>query len=583
MKTRFFSLLLALLSATCAFAEWRTESYMLRQGWNAIYPTVDASHTTLDTLLAAYPRVIEVWRWQPEQVDRRLPDDITDVPSGIEWSVWKRGLPAETTFTQLEANYGYLVRLNGNGQLVVSIKGQATLPEVRWRGDGLQLAGFPVLTTGTRPTFSTYLAPTGFAAGSADVLRYNGGGIGGNNPAAINPTTTRIDRGIAYWVRMETFSRYYGPLKVEIDTGTRVDFGTRSDPVKVLLTNQTTGDLTFTLATAASEAPPAGEVAVAGSVPLKVEVDAETTYTALTAPRTLTLAPGAIMPVRLVVDRASMPGAVGTHYASMLQLTTTAGLAGQEVFVPVTAEVSSLAGLWMGEAMVTQVGSVAIRYQRDAAGNTVYDGDGRPRILQDLTTPGSAGTLPAVSKGYPLRIILHVNLSGQATLLSHVYQGKLAVAPPDAPIGLVTREALLDPTSLRDAVRLSVAHLPLDTELALAGPFATGGTLASGANLVTRYTAADNPFLHVYHPDHDNLDARFQNLLQAGKESFEIKRSLTLTVDPAPPLDAPTSWGTTTITGTYSEFIEGPYKTPLRVQGLFGLYKVSDIPALTRP
>ena len=582
MKT-LFCFLMPLLMTSAALAEWRTESFSLRAGWNAIYPNVDASHTTLDQLLTAYPAVLEVWRWQPERVDPRLPGDVTVPPTGLEWSTWKRGLPEETNFTSLAANYGYLIRVeDGAAQFTLPVKGRAVLPEVRWRGDALHLAGFPVITTGTRPTFSSYLVPTGFALGSVPILRYNGGPIvNGTNPVAVVPTVNRIERGQAYWIRINQFSRYYGPLKVEIDAGPQIAFGTRSDEVKVLLTNQTTGNLTVALAAGTSEAAPAGQAVVSGPVPLKVKVDGETEYTAF-SPRSLTLAAGAIVPVRFTVDRVAMAGLQGAHFASLLQLTTTAGLAGQQVFLPVTAEVGSTAGLWIGEVAVTRVGSIAIRYERDAAGNTIYGTDGRPRIIEDLTTPQNGGTLPGVKKSYPLRVILHVNASGQATLLSHVLQGKLATAPPEEPIGITTRESLLDPAELRHAVRLSVSHLPLDTDRALAGSFTSGGTLTSGP-LITGYNQADNPFLHVYHPDHDNLDARFQNLLTAGVESFDIKRSITFAIDPVAPADAPTNWGTSTITGTYSERIEGPYKTPIRVEGVFGLYKVSDIPAITRP
>ena len=584
MKLRLLLFVFTVLPAGAAFAEWRTEFYTLRAGWNAIYPSIDASHTTLDTLFVNHPEVVEVWRWQPERVDPRAPGDVNAAPAGVEWQVWKLGLPAESTFDRLNANYGYLVRLaDGAAQQTIPIKGRATLPEVRWRGDGLHLAGFPVITTGTKPTFSAYLAPTGFALGGAQMLRYQGGAIvNGVNPIAINPSVSRIERGQAYWIRVEKFSRYYGPLKVELDSGDRADFGTRSDTVKVLLTNQTTASLTVTVTSAASESAPSGQPAVTGDVPLLAEVDAETEFTPL-GTRTIILPAGAIVPVRLAVNRPAMSGAVGARFASLLQITTTAGLAGQEVFVPVTAEVGSLAGLWIGEAEITHVGSIVRRFERNAAGETVYDANGQPRIIEDLTTPQNGGTLPGVARKYPLRLILHVNASGQATLLSHVFQGKFNTTQPGAPIVLTTRESALDPATLRDAVRLSVTHLPLDTALTFGGTFGVGSTLSNATPLTTAYTAADNPFTHVYHPDHDNLDARFANLLPAGVESFTIRRQFTLAIDPVAPPDTSTSWGTTTLTGTYAELIEGAYKTPIRVQGVIGLYKVSDIPVLTLP
>jgi len=584
MKTFVISLLLSLCPAVVALAEWRTETYTLKAGWNAIYPTVDASHTTLDTMLAAYPAILEVWRWQPERVDPRLPGNVAAVPVGVEWSTWKAGVPEETTFDRLSANYGYLVKLADNApQQTLTVKGRATLPEVRWRGDGLHLAGFPVITTGTRPTFSTYLAPTAFALGNTEILRYNGGPIAANvNPVAAVPSVSRLERGQAYWIRVEKFSRYFGPLKIELGGGSAVGFGNRSDTERLVLTNETSANLTFTLSAAASEAAPAGQPAIAGTLPLLAEVDAETQFTPL-GTRTITLAAKAVVQVRLLPDRTAMGGAVGSRFAALVKLETTAGLAGQQVFLPATAEVSSPAGLWIGEVEITQVGSIVRRYERDAAGNTVQDAAGNPRVLEDLSTPGGATELPTAARPYPLRLLVHVNAAGQARLLAHVYQGKLAAAPPETPLGLALQESSLDATALRQAVRLSVAHLPLDTVLPLNGSFVPGGALAGANPLFSAHNAADNPFLHVYHPDHDNRDARFQNALPAGRESFNISRQLTLTFDQSRPAESPATWGTTLLTGFYGETITGTTKadSALRVRGPFVLHKVSDIATLT--
>jgi hypothetical protein len=93
MHTLPFILLAMMLAVPAAMAEWRTESFGLKAGWNAIYPLVDASHSTLDFQLAAYPAVREVWRWQPERLDPAVPGNPQEGPAGLEWSVWKAGIP----------------------------------------------------------------------------------------------------------------------------------------------------------------------------------------------------------------------------------------------------------------------------------------------------------------------------------------------------------------------------------------------------------------------------------------------------------------------------------------------------------
>lgn len=575
---------LVLVVAPAARAEWITESFELKAGWNAIYPLIDSSHSTLDFQLAAYPGVQEVWRWQPERVDPAHSGNPDLAPTGLEWSVWKAGVPEETTFDKIHANHGYLVKVaDGSPNLTLALQGRPAIPEVRWRGDGIHLAGFPVLVSGTTPTFANYLAPTGFALAQAEILSYNGGPIAaGTNPLAVNPTVGRITRGQAYWIRVEEFSRYYGPVSVELDSGGEVRFERRSDIARMVLKNQTNASLTVTLGSAASETPPTGQPAIVGNLPLLAQVDAETEFAPL-GTRTITIAAGAVVQVRLLPDRTSMSGAVGARFAALLHVKTTEGVIGQEMFIPATAEVASPAGLWIGEAQITQVGSIVRRFQRDAEGNNVTDGDGNPVMIEDLTTPGGATELPGVSRPYTLRLIVHVDASGQARLLSHVFQGKLAAAPPDEPIGLALLESQLDAAALDQAMRLAVAHLPLDTVLPVNGAFAPGGSLAGNGDLVTPHTSPVNPFLHVYHPDHDNLDARFEQTLPPGRESFEIRRQISFGFDQSRPDDLPAAWGNTLISGIYQENILGTTQpgSALRVRGPFVLHKVSDISTLT--
>jgi hypothetical protein len=567
-----------------ARAEWRTETFTLKPGWNAIYPLVDASHTTLDLPLAGHPGVKEIWRWQPERLDPAVSSDPLATPTGLEWSVWKAGVPEETTFDRLHPNFGYLIKVETSAtEITVPIKGRPVLPEARWRGDGIHLVGFPVVSTGTTPTFANYLAPTGFALAQAEILRYNGGSIAaGTNPIAVNPSVGRITRGQAYWVRVNRFSRYYGPLSVELDYGNEVRFGSRSDTAKIVLKNLTSNSLTVTLGSTASESAPSGQAAFAGPLPLLAQVDAANSFTAL-GTRTITLAANAVVQVRLIPDRTAMTGSVGTHYASLLQIRTTSSGFGQEMFLPATAEVASPAGLWVGEAQINQVGSIVRRFQRNAAGETIRDSNGNPVIIEDLSTPGGATELPGVSRAYTLRLIVHVNAAGQARLLSHIYQGKLAAAPPDEPMGLAMTESLLDSSELDKALRLSVAHLPIDTNHPLTGAFNPGGSLVGSGDLITAHTSPVNPFLHVYHPDHDNLDARFQQTLPPGQESFEIRRQIRFNFDQSRPDDGPTSWGATLISGFYQETINGTSKpgSALRVRGPFVLHKISDIPSIS--
>jgi hypothetical protein len=103
---------------------------------------------------------------------------------------------------------------------------------------------------------------------------------------------------------------------------------------------------------------------------------------------------------------------------------------------------------------------------------------------------------------------------------------------------------------------------------------------------------ASNPFLHTYHPDHDNLDTAFRNELPQGSESYTVRREITLTV--VPPLGGAVSFttGAQSLGGDYAETITmaglarggGTNDTrTFEVRGVFSLNRISAVPTLTAP
>jgi hypothetical protein len=190
---------------------------------------------------------------------------------------------------------------------------------------------------------------------------------------------------------------------------------------------------------------------------------------------------------------------------------------------------------------------------------------------------GSPGTTTA--KSFPLRILLHVDDSGTARLLSHVFMGKLAVAPNN--LGLCTLESHLKADEKAAARRFTAAHLPPDTVVA------TGtGTVALGQTLVRTiplpHNAATNPYVHTYHPDHDNRNARFDAPVAQGVESPLISRECSFAFTAAPPPGSSAQgWGSSVIGGTYSETVTGLHKNAITVTGTFELRRVSEIGAIT--
>jgi hypothetical protein len=87
-----------------------------------------------------------------------------------------------------------------------------------------------------------------------------------------------------------------------------------------------------------------------------------------------------------------------------------------------------------------------------------------------------------------------------------------------------------------------------------------------------------NPFKHVYHPDHDNLDTRFEQTLPEGRESFTVIRQVALDFTGTDPLGLnPPGWGDREIGGVYRETFTGLHRSAIQISGTFRLVKVSGV------
>jgi len=545
------------LGSPRALAQWQTVTYTLRGGWNAIYLHGEATHATLDAQLADHPSVRSVWRWNPNPEQAGfLTTPLLPGAGTPEWSVWTRGDPAGSTLSVLDGRSAYLVECLGAATDTISlpITQRVLPPRATWVRDGANLIGFPTRKTGSAyPAFSTYFAtfPTALASGSR-VYRYAGGPLGAANPVQLFSTTSeRVDRDQAYWFEAPVVGDFYAPLEITASLPEGLAFGRAGSLITVRVRNRSSAPISVGVAPVASAPAPAGQDPVVGPVPLlrRVFVAASASYetTALGAGFTETIAPQATTELSFLVDRSAMTGAADAFYASLLRFTDGSNLI--DISLPVSARVGTLAGLWVGDISLSGVQSKA---------------------------PGATGS--ATARPLPLRVLLHVDDAGVARLLSQVFVGRLAAAPEST--GLCLRESALLGSAKADAARYVAGHLPLDRALS-----AGSGSVALGATLVRTvdlpFDDPVNPFVHAYHPDHDNLDARRQPL-PAGVESYAVRRVCAFTFAPAPIAGAPSvGWGSTVLGGTYSETITGLHKDPLAVTGTFLLRRVNESGAIT--
>lgn len=149
------------------------------------------------------------------------------------------------------------------------------------------------------------------------------------------------------------------------------------------------------------------------------------------------------------------------------------------------------------------------------------------------------------------------------------------------------RAELLPYYVLSENARVSSAVFSFD------GPLAANGRLTDPGRLLNFAVGIDgndplNPFKHKYHPDHDNLDARFNPIdLNAVPphlwESYTVQRRIGLTFTDDPPgvtgaeadaLAVELDWGGTTWGGLYREVVQGIHKNAITARGYFVLQHV---------
>jgi len=591
----------------CQFghAQWTTQQWLVRPGWTAIYFNIDASYQVLDQLVGSDTNnpIVEIWYWQtPATPAQILPFQSMPMPSS-DWLSWVR--PGYTNSPPgalgvLSANAAYLVHSIATTNYTWVVKGKPVAPSYSWTSSGLNFIGFS--TPVPAPTFTTFLAPApGLAAAlqspsngqrAPGIYRYPGGALGANNPALLPSlfwSSTPVSHGQAFWMDAGPSynNNYFGPFQVTgMSSASGLALGDSASQATFTLRNVTSSNLTVTVRQFGSAPAPAGQPSVFLAAPVLLRgglVASNLTYPAIAlsggGSNNYTLAPqgqpGSQITVVMGVNRSLMTGPAGSLYAGFLRFTDSLNLS--QVDVPVSAVSANLRGLWVGKAAVTQVGNYLKSYQLDLNQNPVTDTDGS-YIVTAINT-----NLGPVPQSYPLRLILH-NDGTNVVLLQHVFYG----LSPASNLVVALQESALDPTHLDTARRISAANFPWTSTNQ---PWFCSGRLAAGTNLTVTVSLpyddqASNPFLHTYHPDHDNLDALFQNKLPRGSESYDISRQITLSISPLGSDFASLTAAGQTLYGTYIETITvnglGSAARTFNVTGSFTLNRISPIASLTR-
>ena len=593
MKHKFLSALVgpAILLGLghSARAQWQTQSLLIKPGWTAIYLHVDASYQTLDNLVGGDLNnpIQEIWLWNVSgSTLQYVTAPQAPLTTSSQWANWERlgtGLPS--TLATLVPNGAYLVHSTAATNYTWNLKGKPVAPSYAWTTAGENFLDFPT-SPNNPPAFDTFLSLAPALESVAQIYQYNGGQLGSTNPSQVfNLHNTTVTRGQAFWIQSGSyFNNYYGPFTAVIPSVGGVAFSNLTSQFSFHLQNTTAGKVTVTLNLLTSETPPSGQTLIVGVPPLLLRGALVTTnltysYSNLTTgtPASWTLAPqgssGSDIVVVLGLNRYAMTASPGSLYAGILKFTDSTGYT--EVDAPVSAVVANYTGLWVGSASVSQVANYLKIYQTDANNTPVVGTNGA------YVVTGTNTSLGAVSSPFPLRLIVH-NDATHVNLLQRVFFG----SDINSNTIIALNESSLDPSQLGSARRISAIHLPwsaTNVPFPMTGQLAPGGTLTASATF-NYADQSSNPFLHTYHPDHDNLDATFQNQLPVGSESYGIQRQFTLTISPPNNDFASLTQAGQSFTGVYQETITmtglGGATRTFNTAGSFGLTRLSPISVL---
>jgi hypothetical protein len=274
--------------------------------------------------------------------------------------------------------------------------------------------------------------------------------------------------------------------------------------------------------------------------------------------------------VDFILNRGAMGTVAGLKFQSLIQVSDSLSLT--RVDVPVSATSTSLAGLWVGDIVVNAVDQILGNPESPSS---------TPSAAPTPTpspTPAPAGT----SSPFTMRVIVHIDAAGHATLLQQAYAvidtSLLGVVDPVFKIYTPAKYKDVAATA-KSPVRLSSAAFPIDMEVGGTSNVAPGATVPF-ETIVLPHNAATNPFVHPYHPAHDNYDATFRHALGDGEESYMIKRDLTFAFASGQPGNP--AWGSTELSGIYTETLKGLRANAIHVTGVFSLKRVAIAPILVK-
>ncbi|QOC21316.1 hypothetical protein IC757_09635 [Wenzhouxiangella sp. AB-CW3] len=550
----------------------------LEPGWNAVYMNVDPVDRDIRRVFSGVP-VASVWRWIPDEAGSDFVRDPSEGLDNIEgWFAWFPEPRPEAFLSNLfriDANQAYLIELEGNETREIVVEGRPRFQRINWETDSFTLTGLSI-DPQAPPTFAEFFERSSSHQGQP-IYQLDPDG----SWHEVNPATTAINDGEAYWVRTQGSSRFQGKMNLVLDSGDSLEFSAALTENLMVLRNRSDQDGTFLIRRVGGD-----------TMPLAWQREdpetGEASWPTLRNQLVLEAPAGEDVQVTLAILREQF---TSSRMEQVIEVTDEQGqrillhIGGntiQPLIGPATQSIQALrdgdtqetvsyAGLWVGDIEVDAV-----------------------------SESQQAGVTPTPTRdSFVQRVIVHVDSSGQARLLKDVIQmwedgttapsafdpdfdevdepGRYVLLTDKNLISLYSGAALRGGRSV--GLRYSTIGYDFEgTEQDLSGGFGPGEQL--NTTLVTEPDFPTNPFLHRYHPDHDNLDAQFLNF---EKEAYQVSRDMRLIFTEEDPLGRrPPGWGDSIVGGVYEGSLTGLHRNTIFTSGIFRMRRISAIPVLNQ-
>ena len=546
-----------------AAAEPIDQNIDLLSGWNAVFLEVEPTDTDPAVVFASLGADLQsVWAWNANAgTVEFIQNPNLLIESGPQMLNYQPGNTIVTNLHAIHGNQAYLIKMNDpiTGSTTLTVNGEPKVPHINWKPNSFNFVGFH-LDAVFPPLFDDFFAPSS---------AHNGDFITGRSTPEIyvldNATSSWVEvtnasdamkKGEGFWIYTHGSSEFNGPASVQLERRDGLHYGDTLTTQDVVFKNNSQNDLQL-ISLSLSAGAPANLLYY-----WKLNTVNNNFEWAAFPPADRDIPPGESQRLTLGVKRAGL-----TSSDLLAANIDVADGAGTTFKIPLSVKGIDFSGLWVGQAVVNKVSQPGL------------DNPDTPEIEPESMDPLRTGS------EFSFRIIVHLDDTGQAKLLSQVIQMWDEVAKT---MVLFTDDALISNpkysgATLRDGKpvgrRISAPAFhdfkqSLLTPVGAFGQQGVGGVLTTTLGLPV--VDPTNPFIHRYHPDHlvpdENTPAVRQfNIARTIKISFSDKDADGNNIVGSRGL----GWGSSDMGGIYEETITGLHKDDLYIKGTFLLHRVS--------